>query len=126
MTSLYDAILRPGGLRATQVTILMAVAATDQPTLTRLADLLVMDRTTLTRDLKPLEAQGLLLVRPGDDRRTRLITLTEAGWRKHAAILPLWAQAQAHMIAAGIGVERWARVSADLQDVVRVAQAAGP
>ncbi len=122
VTSLYDTILRETGLRATQVTLLMAVAAMDRPTISQLAEELVMDRTTLTRDLKPLAAQGFVLVRPGADRRTRLVELTNIGGYKLDAILPLWEQAQARMITDGLGLERWNTLYAELQAVVRTAQ----
>lgn len=59
LTGLYDAVLRPASLRSTQATLLMAIAAAETPTISLLAERLVMDRTTLGRDLKPLVAQGL-------------------------------------------------------------------
>lgn len=122
VTSLYDAMLRETGLRATQVTLLMAVDAMDRPTISQLAEELVMDRTTLTRDLKPLEAQGFILVRPGADRRTRLVELTDVGGRKLDTILPLWEEAQARMITDGLGAERWNTLYAELHALVRTAQ----
>lgn len=122
VTSLYDEILRGTGLRATQVTLLMAAASTDMPTISQLSEQLVMDRTTLARDLKPLQARGLIDVQPGEDRRTRLVRLTAAGQRKLDEAVPLWQHAQAHMIAEGLGAARWRALYDDLQDVVQIAQ----
>lgn len=122
VTSLYDEILRPTGLRATQVTILMAVASEDRPTISQLAEQLVMDRTTLTRDLKPLEAQGYLVVTPGDDRRTRTVRLSALGHTRLAEAIPLWQSAQARMIANGLGYNRWNTLYNDLQAVVHLTQ----
>jgi DNA-binding MarR family transcriptional regulator len=122
ITNLYDTLLQPTKLRATQATLLMAIAVAGTPTISRLADYLVMDRTTLTRDLKPLEDQCLVRITPGGDRRTRQMQLTEAGHAKLAEILPLWEQAQARIIAAGLGHERWGRLYDELQEVVRLAQ----
>ncbi len=53
-----------------------------------------MDRTTLTRNLKPLEKQGLIVIAPGEDRRTRSIQLSASGHQILADALPLWRQAQ--------------------------------
>ncbi|HEY9847811.1 MAG TPA: MarR family transcriptional regulator, partial [Candidatus Caenarcaniphilales bacterium] len=76
VTQLYDKVLQPSGLLATQFTLLSAIALTGSVTITRLAQELVMDRTTLARNLKPLERQGLIQIKPGQDQRTRIVTLT--------------------------------------------------
>jgi DNA-binding MarR family transcriptional regulator len=123
LTGFYDAVLRPTGLRSTQATLLMAIAAAGRPTISLLAEALVMDRTTLGRDLKPLVAQGLVRITPGDDRRMRQVELTDAGRAKRREIIPLWEQAQAKIIGAGLGPERWGQLYKDLQEVVRLAQA---
>ncbi len=124
VTSLYDMVLRPAtGLRSTQASLLMAIATAGTPTISRLAEYLVMDRTTLARDLKPLEDQGLLRITSGGDRRTRQLQLTDAGREKLHEIIPLWEQAQTKIIAAGLGYERWSKLYDDLQEVVRLAQA---
>jgi DNA-binding MarR family transcriptional regulator len=123
VTGLYDAVLQPTKLRSTQATLLMASAAAGSPTISRLAALLVMDRTTLARDLKPLADQGLVRVTPGADRRTRRVQVTDAGRAKLREITPLWEQAQARIVAGGLGHERWGRLYDELQEVVRLAQA---
>jgi len=124
VTSLYDTVLRPTtGLRSTQAILLMAIATAGTPTISRLAEYLVMDRTTLARDLKPLEDQGLVRITPGGDRRTRQLQLTDAGREKVREIIPLWEQAQTKIIAAGLGYERWSKLYDELQEVVRLAQA---
>src|SRR6266508_6420207 len=123
ITNLYDTVLQPTGLRSTQATLLMAIAVAGTPTISRLAEYLVMDRTTLARDLKPLEDQGLVRITPGGDRRTRELQLTDAGREKLHEIIPLWEQAQTKIIAAGLGDERWSKLYDDLQEVVRLAQA---
>jgi DNA-binding MarR family transcriptional regulator len=123
ITSLYDEALRPAGIRATQLTLLMGIAAAEQPTISQLAELLVMDRTTLARDLKPLAAQGLVTIVAGDDRRTRLVQLTVAGRHTLNDALPLWHQAQTRMITDGLGRDEWHALYGALQDVVRIARA---
>jgi len=123
ITSFYDSVLEPTDLRATHAILLMAIAMAGTPTISRLAEAMVMDRTTVARELKPLEEQGLVRVTPGGDRRTRQVQLTEAGHAKRREVIPLWEQAQARIIAAGLGHERWSRLYDDLQEVVRLAQA---
>jgi len=94
VTQVYEEVMSETGLRGTQFTVLVMVAANESITITLLAEKLVMDRTTLTRNLKPLEKQKLLEVIPGADRRTRVICLTDAGHEMLRAALPLWQKAQ--------------------------------
>ena len=120
MTQLYDQTLRQAGLRATQFTLLMLVAGKDELSLTDLADMAVMDRTTLTRNLRPLERRGLVGVRPGEDRRVREVSLTRKGHEALARAFPLWEKAQAEM-ASGVGQARLSRLLVDLGAAVSAA-----
>ena len=90
----YDAALRPSGLKATQFTLLAVLARAGSQPLTRLSERLVMDRTTLTRNLRPLEAKGWLTIGREKDERVRLIAITDAGRQVVEAATPLWLQAQ--------------------------------
>jgi len=94
VTQIYDEAMQEVGLRGTQFTIMSNIASYQSLTISVLAEKLVMDRTTLTRNLKPLEKQGLLVIIPGMDRRTRAVELTAAGHKVLATALPLWKQAQ--------------------------------
>ena len=94
VTQLYDRTFAPLGLRATQVTLLVALERAGPVPFTRLADALGMDRTTLTRNLAPLQRQRLVSLRPGPDRRVRLAALTDKGRASLAAAVPLWEEAQ--------------------------------
>ncbi len=96
-TKLYDERLRPAGLRATQLAVLWAVLALEPVTARRLAAAIVCDETTLSRNLKVLASDGLIELAPGDDRRSRLVTLTRTGRRALERALPLWERAQADM-----------------------------
>jgi DNA-binding MarR family transcriptional regulator len=107
----YAETLKPTGLVNTQFTILAAVAlAETKPpelgTMSHLAAGLGMDRTTLTRNLKPLERNGLLQIEPGQDQRERVVGLTPAGRERLAQAFPLWQQAQAQVVAA-LGQQDW-------------------
>ncbi|MBB4636922.1 MarR family winged helix-turn-helix transcriptional regulator [Longimicrobium terrae] len=103
ITRMYDDALRPLSIQATQLTLLNAVAMHGErgATMARLAEILAMDATTLSRALKPLETAGLLqMLRLETDRRVRLALLTEAGGRCVDSALPLWTQAHARVVAA--------------------------
>ena len=106
VTQVYDADLRPTGLKATQFTVLATLATVGEIPLTRLADAMVMDRTTLTRNLKPLVARGLVRIAPDGDRRVRRINLTRSGTVAFDQALPYWRKAQARLVD-GLGRERW-------------------
>jgi DNA-binding MarR family transcriptional regulator len=116
VTQWYDACLQPSGLRSTQVNLMVAIALAQTVPLTRLAELLVLDRTSLARNLKPLEREGLVEVSPGEDKRVRLIRLTEGGYQRLAQALPYWKEAQDQMIAR-LGSLRWETMHADLRDL---------
>ena len=94
VTQLYDEALRPIGLRSTQLPILVTLAAQGALAVTDLADSLVLDRTTLIRNLRPLQRRGLIEVGRADGSRMRRAALTAAGHRAVAAAVPLWAKAQ--------------------------------
>ena len=94
LTQHYDTMMQPVGIRATQFTILAVLSTTQGISVTDLSNFLMMDRTTLTRNLRPLETQGLVNTQPGDDKRTRLIKLSKKGKNKLEKAIPLWKQAQ--------------------------------
>jgi DNA-binding MarR family transcriptional regulator len=98
ITQIYDAILAPSGLHVTQFTLLATLAQAAPISINRLADLMGMDRTTLTRNLGPLSKQGWTRVEEGEDHRMRVVTLTEEGEQILAQALPLWQQAQRHVL----------------------------
>jgi DNA-binding MarR family transcriptional regulator len=113
LSQLYDDALRPAGVRTTQFTLLNAIRVEGPVTVRRLATAVVMDRTTLSRDLRPLERQGLVTVEPGADRRERKVNLTRKGAQIITQALPLWEQAQAQ-VAQGLGQKRLQRLLDDL------------
>jgi len=76
-----------------------------------------MDRTTLTRNLKPLEKQGLIEIQPGKDRRIRLVMLTEKGQEALAQALPFWEKAQTEAINR-LGLGPWHNLLERLTQVV--------
>ncbi len=121
VTQLYDAALEPSGLRATQFSLLASLRIGGPLTISRLAEAMVMDRTTLTRNLRPLDKQGLVSVAPGRDRRTRQVRLTARGRTRFTQAFPLWQRAQAQM-AKGLGAARRKHLLSDLDMAVATAQ----
>lgn len=121
ITKAYDRALAPVGLRATQFSLLATLAGTGPLALGPLARAMGMDRATLGHNLRPLQAQGLVGLNPGADRRTRILALSDAGRDLLARALPLWQGAQA-AFEAGFGTEDAAALRTAL---ARVAPAAG-
>ncbi|HWP60044.1 MAG TPA: MarR family winged helix-turn-helix transcriptional regulator [Candidatus Acidoferrales bacterium] len=121
VTQFYDSALRPSGLRASQLGVLAASKTLGTVTVSRLAAQMVMDRTTLTRNLRPLAKARLIRLAPGKDRREREITVTPAGEEVLARAYPLWQGAQAKITKA-LGQKRLERLLADLAAVVEAAR----
>jgi DNA-binding MarR family transcriptional regulator len=96
----FDRAFQPAGLTNNQFSALMFIAAAGQ-TPGRLADLMAMDRTTVTALLKALERGGLIASEPDeDDRRIRRIAITDAGRARLEAALPIWRAEHARLKAA--------------------------
>ena len=94
ITQLFDEILKPSGLQVTQFAVLVGVFILDSPTISKLAKELVMDRTTLTRGLKPLENEGLIKIVSGEDKRTHFVKITTKGKSSLDRTLPYWEKAR--------------------------------
>jgi len=113
----YDTALRPFGLKMTQFTLLVALRLKEPVTIQDLAKALVMDRTTLTRNLAALTRQDLVRIAPGEDRRTRVIELTAAGHAALARAFPDWRKAQAR-VRRKLGADRSDRLVRALTEAV--------
>src|SRR5262250_1886307 len=87
----FDDVFRPLGLTQGQFSLLMSLNRPEPPAMGSVADLLAMDRTTLTANLKPLERRGLVRIKVDpDDRRSRRLALTADGRALLAEATPLW------------------------------------
>ena len=96
----FDEALRPLGLTNGQFSLMMSLNRPEPPGIGTVADLLAMDRTTLTAALKPLERRGLAAVTVDPaDKRGRLMTLTPAGRRLLARATPIWQRNHAEIEA---------------------------
>jgi DNA-binding MarR family transcriptional regulator len=126
VTQFYDRCLAPTGLRATQYSVLSKLRRKGAMTINTLAEEMVMDRTTLGRNVQPLEREGLIVVRQGfADRRSKELDLTEAGIRRLRLAKKAWAQAQARFEGV-FGDARATRLRATLREVAATDLAASP
>lgn len=121
ITQLYDLMLEPSGLLITQLAVLRTISKGEAETISHLAEKLSMDRTTLTRNLVPLEKRGLIRVAQGKDQRKRLVTLTEKGHRARDEAIPLWEQVQRQVVKQ-LGEKKWREFMGDLSDVLEIAR----
>ncbi len=104
LSSLYDGLLSPEDLTITQYSLLADIERAGQLSHAVLAEKVGMERTTLTRNLRPLTRAKWVTAGTGKDRRQHLLQLTAAGRRKLVRSLPLWEEAQRQFLSQ-IGTE---------------------
>lgn len=95
VTAVYDDALRPLRLRVTQYSLLARAVSMGPVESWRLSEALGLDKTTLARNLRPLERRGLIALAPGEDRRTRLVRVTPAGDKLLKEATTSWRSVQA-------------------------------
>jgi DNA-binding MarR family transcriptional regulator len=117
VTRVYDAFLRDAGLKASQLAVLAAIDSTETVSIAELSKKLAMDRTTLSRNLKPLIAEQLVDLSEEGWRRSKLVRITPAGQQRMTAAIPLWERAQADTFNR-IGDRRWHAVSTRLDALI--------
>ena len=122
VTQVFDDYLEEAGLKATQLTILAILSYTkDQPqTVTVLAESLVLEQSSLSRNLAVLEKKGYVKLQPGSDRRERIVTLTVGGRTALARGFPAWRKAQA-AVAGSIDPEHPAAQLRSLRSITKTA-----
>lgn len=117
ITQLYDAALSEAGIRSTQYHIIAHLGRRpDGDTIGSIATELVLDRATLGHSLKPLESAGLISFAVGEDRRSRVISLTRQGIAKLEQARPLWSSAQ-RVFEKELGKDYSERLRSDLDKV---------
>jgi DNA-binding MarR family transcriptional regulator len=105
LTRAFEKAMRGAGVRGTQFTLLATLVQTGPLPTTRLADLLGLERTTLTRNLRPLIRDGFVRVDEGEDRRVRKVAITPAGEEAARRAYPFWKKAQDAALAAAPPLE---------------------
>lgn len=122
LSQLYDHALEPSGLKNTQFTMLAVASEAGPISITDLSRLLDLDRTTLTRNLKIMERDGLVVVGSGRDARSKTVSLSAKGKSRLKQATPLWRSAQAKIMKR-FGRGRWDTLKVELQDMRDVAAA---
>lgn len=120
----YDAALADDDLTVNQFAILRRISRAGELPLSRLAERLVMDRTTLYRALEPMTRAGWVSIEPAPRGRARVVRLTPDGVRRIADGTPAWEAAQTRLIDA-FGVERWQALHAELRELTFLADRLG-
>jgi DNA-binding MarR family transcriptional regulator len=105
VTQIYDEALEPSGLKITMFRLLRRISDAGRPTISELARIVDLDRSTLGRNLKVLERLGYVQLAGGQDERSKIVVLTARGKTKFEKALPLWEKAQRSM-QARLGDER--------------------
>lgn len=106
-TLYYDKAFQPIELKSTQFALLADIASRESSTIGQLSEILLMDQTTVTRNIEVLRKSGFIEVRPAeDDARKRCIAITESGRAKLREAVPLWQEAQNKIVEA-IGEEKY-------------------
>jgi DNA-binding MarR family transcriptional regulator len=119
VTRMYDVALQESGVRSTQFAILVAIAKKQPVSIGVLADVLVIDRTTLTRSLRLLEKEGLISISGRSTMRQRFLSLTLEGERVLARSLPAWRKAHAQFLEM-LGAPYWKDLRKELERIARV------
>lgn len=120
VTQLYDDILQPTGLRSTQVVLLVMLAAEGEPSMSRLARQLALSPSTLSRNLRPLQRDGLVEVQD-TGKRGKSVSLTREGRQTLRDAFPYWRDAQARFTEL-VGESAWSKLSQQLAKTTSAAR----
>jgi DNA-binding MarR family transcriptional regulator len=123
VSRLYDEELRAAGLRTTQYSLLQRLRRAGEVRQRDLGGLTSLDETTLTRNLRPLIDAGWVTIRPGADRREKLVRLTDAGAAKLREARPAWERAQ-ERLRSRLPEEAWSSLMDVLPELTRLADTA--
>lgn len=116
VTQFFDAEMRRHGIRSTQGTLLSALHSTGTSTMADLSEILGMERTTLLRNLQPLQRDGLVSIEGSGSGGPVELSLTAKGRKLIEKLAPAWESAQRTAVQV-LGEERWSALIADLDKV---------
>ena len=114
VTQFYDSEMRRHGIRPTQGSILASLQAKDGWNMAELSDWLRMDRTTLVRNLRPLQRDGLVKISGGGRGNRVELAITAKGRKQIEKLTPAWKSAQSAMVKT-LGEKRWSSILSDLE-----------
>ena len=114
VTQFYDAEMRRHGIRPTQGTILLALNAKESWAMAELSYCLGLERTSLARNLQPLERDGLVTADGGGRGRRVELAITTKGRKQVEKFMPAWRSAQSAVVKT-LGEQRWSAILSDLE-----------
>ena len=118
VSRMYDDFLRDAGVNVTQFSLLRLIRTEKEISVSTLGRYMVMDRTSITRALAPLDRDSLIDSRPGADKRMRIVSLTKKGRKLVEDAEPKWRRAQEALMEA-IGDDRWSAMRSLLSRTLR-------
>jgi MarR family transcriptional regulator, organic hydroperoxide resistance regulator len=122
ITQFYDQFLQKSGLLSPQFSLLLSISLNENVSVGGLESVLLMDQTTVTRNIEMLRKNGYVTIAKDDaDARRKSISITERGSNKLAEAMPLWEQAQSQ-IEKGLGSERYRDFLKTLKDITQLVQ----
>jgi DNA-binding MarR family transcriptional regulator len=125
ITRRYDTAMQDSGIRSTQFAILVGIAKTQPVSMGKLADVLIIDRTTLTRSLRLLQKERLVTISKRTTMRQRLLEITPEGVAALARSLPLWRAVHAQFVAE-VGSDYWLHLRGELERLAHSTMAHAP
>jgi DNA-binding MarR family transcriptional regulator len=114
VTKFFDAEMRRHGIRPTQESILASLRTRDSWNMAELSDWLGMERTTLVRNLRPLQRDGFVNVVGGGRGNRVEVTITTKGRKQIEKLMPSWKSAQSAVVKT-LGEQRWSAILSDLE-----------
>lgn len=122
VTQFYDNCLKSSGLRSTQFSLLVGISLNETVSIGELAEMMLMDQTTVTRNLEGLIKADLVVVKAAeDDARKKMLNISESGMKKLSEMMPLWEAAQSR-IEERLGDEKLREFLRLLSDVAVMAR----
>jgi len=118
ITTVYDAYLKPSGLTSNQLAVLWPIVNMEPTPMSEIARNVVMDKTTVSRNVAGLEALGLVEITSGEDARHRLVSTTAKGRHAFAVAMPAWEAAQA-AVAKTFGKTRFVSLVKESKKLAR-------
>lgn len=119
VTRMYDTAMQESGVRSTQFALLVAIAKIQPVPMGTLAEVLTIDRTTLTRSLRLLQKERMITISKRSEMRQRFLELTLAGEKALQRSLPLWREAHAKFVTA-LGKDYWLSMRSELERLARL------
>jgi len=121
ITQVYDNLFKKVGISPTQASILHSIRALGPITVTQMAEALATDRTTITRNLKPLEREKMIKICCGQDKRERCINITQKGIDYSDKAIEVWQGFQGKVVKA-VGKNRMDKLRSDLFSALEIIQ----